>query len=181
MFILRGMKRRPGFDRINIHRGCPESSPPSARQPRQSRDLETIALCRFTLIRFNNFHPELPWSLLIPSCHLFSAPGAESLHWTSLLAVGILRHPGREWKNRGGGEGGEEGSIRFDEIRKPSALKGAHFRGSVNFVPVDVYVFLKKKKSYTNHLTKKKYTQNKRTNPHISSSIFQYLLEKHSA
>lgn len=162
------MKRRPGFDRINIHRGCPESSPPSARQPRQSRDLETIALCRFTLIRFNNFHPELPWSLLIPSCHLFSAPGAESLHWTSLLAVGILRHPGREWKNRGGGEGGEEGSIRFDEIRKPSALKGAHFRGSVNFVPVDVYVFLKKKKKlYKSPYQEKIHSEQTNKPPHI--------------
>ena len=30
-------------------------------------------------------------------------------------------------------------SVCFDEIRKPCALKGAHFRGSVNFVPVDVY------------------------------------------
>lgn len=37
-------------------------------------------------------------------------------------------------------------SFRFGEIRKPCVLKGAHFRGSVNFVPVDVYVFLKKKK-----------------------------------
>ena len=67
--------------------------------------------------------------------------------------MGILRHPGREWKNRGGGEAGEEGSIRFDEIRKPSALKGAHFRGSVNFVPVDVYVFLKKKKKKAIQIT----------------------------
>lgn len=62
----------------------------------QSWDSQTIALCRFTLIRFNNFHPKLPRSLLIPSCHLFSAPGAEILHWISLLAVGILPYPERE-------------------------------------------------------------------------------------
>lgn len=71
-------------------------SPRAQGSAQQSWDLQTIALCRFTLIRFNNFHPKLPRSFLIPSCRLFSAPGADILHWISLLAVGILPYPERE-------------------------------------------------------------------------------------
>lgn len=90
----------------------------------------------------------MPWSLLIPSCHLFSASGAEILHWTSLLAVGILLHPEREkGKNRGVGKGEDEVNSHLGmKPRNPVPLKAPELQGLGNFV---VYVVLIKKKINT--------------------------------